>query len=331
MIQAWKHDGSSFQQIVDRHGPWSAMSIQLADGSFTRPEAPDRRLKRLLQYVSDVASKPLSECRVLDLACLEGHYGIEFAMHGAQSVCVEIREANLAKAAYAIHNLNLSNCLLVRDDVRNLSKEKYGVFDIIICSGILYHLQAADAAALVARLGECCSDVCVVDTYVATREDQHVTVQGRDFGGFVYREHEREASTAERIKDLWASVDNEVSFWFSPRDLVSMFRQAGFTSCVDVLLPTHPELSFDRRMFACIKGRPVQILTSPMSNALTYEHPRALDPFDLHPYQVRRSAAFKLAKRFLPQALKDAIKPTLRKAGLLKTDDEIFPASKGDR
>lgn len=301
------------------------MSIRLRDGRFTRAEAPDRRLRRLLQVASDLSHKPISECRVLDLACLEGHYGIEFSMHGARSVCVDIRDANLAKTAYAVDQLGLTNCDVYKDDVRNLSKETYGTFDIIICSGILYHLQGADAAALIARLGECCTGVCIIDTYVAAREAHRITIGEREYGGYVYKEHDAMASAADKVKDLWASIDNESSFWFAPRDVADLLHEAGFTSCVDVLLPTHPELTFDRRMFAAVKGERVSVLTSPMTETLSYERAPVMDFESLHPYQVKRSVSHRLAKAMLPQGVKNAIKPTLRKLGLLKTNDVVFP------
>ena len=98
----------SYGDIVEEHGPWTAMAIRMAPGQHTIEGAqPDRRLKRLLQTVTDSAKKPISELRVLDLACLEGHYAIEFASHGAEVVGIEIRDAHLAKARFIKNQLNL--------------------------------------------------------------------------------------------------------------------------------------------------------------------------------------------------------------------------------
>jgi hypothetical protein len=76
---------SDVEGIVREHGPWTAMAIKLADGSYTREPVPDYRLRRLVQVAQDMVGKPLAECRVLDLACLEGQYAIEFALHGAET------------------------------------------------------------------------------------------------------------------------------------------------------------------------------------------------------------------------------------------------------
>ena len=143
-----------YDRIVAEHGPWTAMAIDLGHGRSTRPPARDWRLRRIVQVASDLLGKPLSEATVLDLACLEGHYGIEFALHGANVVGIEIREANIVKARYAQQELGLKNITFIQDDVRNLSRAKLGGFDIVICSGILYHLDVPDVFEFVRRIYE---------------------------------------------------------------------------------------------------------------------------------------------------------------------------------
>jgi hypothetical protein len=324
-MKTWRHDGASFDDIVARHGPWSAMSIHLGDGRFTREPAVDHRLKRLVQVVSDLIDKPLAECRVLDLACLEGHYGIEFALHGARSVMVEIREPNLAKTAYAIHELGLGErCTLYQDDVRNLDRDRYGEFDVVVCSGILYHLRAEDASRLVRRLADCTRRLCIVDTQVAVRADDVARIGEREVGGFVYREHKPGASTADKIRDLWASIDNDDSFWFPPHELMTEFFEAGFTSVSEVTLPTQPDNTHDRRMYAAIKGRRARVMSSPMTDAITHVPGRLEDPDNLHDYQYDHGIAHRIGKRVLPQPVKDAIKPALRRLGVLRTSEDPF-------
>src|SRR4051812_49098104 len=91
----------AIEDIVQEHGPWTAMAIRLADGSYTREPAPDYRLRRLVQAAQDLVGKPLAQCRVLDLACLEGQYAIEFALHGAEALGIEGRAASVAKCEFA--------------------------------------------------------------------------------------------------------------------------------------------------------------------------------------------------------------------------------------
>ena len=76
--------------------------------------------------------------RVLDLACLEGMTAIEFAKRGATTVGVEIRDHHLDKARMVADALGLDKSSFSTDDIRNVTPDKYGTFDIVICSGILY-------------------------------------------------------------------------------------------------------------------------------------------------------------------------------------------------
>src|SRR5215467_1208208 len=109
----------SLDEIVHRYGEWTAMSIHLGDGRYTpMPVRPDKRLTRFLQIAADLVSKPLRDLRVLDLGCLEGHYALEFAMHGANVLGVEIREANIEKARFVQRHLGLSNVRFVQEDVK---------------------------------------------------------------------------------------------------------------------------------------------------------------------------------------------------------------------
>ncbi|MBI3796935.1 MAG: methyltransferase domain-containing protein, partial [Deltaproteobacteria bacterium] len=94
--------------------------------------------------MQDFLHQPLHNLRVLDLGCLEGMYALEFAQHGAQVLGIEGRLANIEKARFAKRVLGFSNCDFVQDDVRNLSLAKYGDFDVVLCCGILYHLDAPD-------------------------------------------------------------------------------------------------------------------------------------------------------------------------------------------
>lgn len=47
--------------------------------------------------IQDITQCDFKNLRILDLACLEGHYAIEFAMQGATVVGIEGRESNVQK------------------------------------------------------------------------------------------------------------------------------------------------------------------------------------------------------------------------------------------
>lgn len=309
------------QQIIKEHGPWTAMAIKLPDGTYTRVPAPDHRLRRILQVATDLTRKPLSQCRILDLACLEGHYGLEFALHGAEVVGIEGREASLAKCDFVKREHGLNRIEFFQDDVRNLSPEKYGMFDIIICSGILYHLPARDAWSLLRSIYDSCRGMVIIDTFIALSSRLTVDIDGSAYHGHIYREHGETDSEDQKQEKLWASLDNNASFWFTEASLMNLLAKAGFSSCFDVLTPTMPGNLRDRKTYVAVKGSRAEILSSDITNDQVHiDIPEGLNPrFD--PSQIHRGKIFATAKRLLPQPVKNAIKPVLRALRILPPDN----------
>ena len=234
-----------------------------------------------MQVASDIAARPLDSLRVLDLACLEGIHGIEFALHGAKVVGIEGREANLAKARFAKEALSLSNLDLVRDDVRNLSRERYGEFDVVLCLGILYHLDAPDAMELVRNVCEVCKRVAIFDTHFDTAGKDSYVWNGRAYRGGFWQEHEPGATEAQQLEKLWHSIGNSRSFVLTRASLQNLFRHVGFTSAYECLNPyeyIHPDwpspaaddrhvIEKDRTTFVAIKGQPQHVMSSPITHA----------------------------------------------------------------
>jgi hypothetical protein len=308
----------SIEEVRRQHGEWSAMSIHLGGDLYTLSPAPDGRLRRILQVACDLAGKPLDQLRVLDLACLEGHYGIELALHGAEVVGIELREANLAKARYVKDYLHLDRFTLHQDDVRNLSLEKYGQFDLVICSGILYHLDAPDVFHFIRSIFEVCTRLAIFDTQIALRPDETFVLDGETYHGLWYKEHDESADLATRLKDVWASVDNVRSFWFTPASLANYIARVGFTSFFECLNPDH-SLPEDRRAYVAIKGQAAKVMSSPLTASMPIS-PRPERQSPAGGPNVKHSSMFKLGKRLLPQSLKNAVKPALRLVRILPPD-----------
>jgi len=296
------------------------MSIKLPGGAHTREPAVDHRLKRILQVCGDVVGKLLSECRVLDLACLEGHYALEFAAHGSEVVGIEGRAASVAKCNFARDALGFQRAVFYQDDVRNLSVAKYGAFDIVICSGLLYHLPAHDAWALVRAMHDVCRGLVVVDTFIALSARVGVELDGWHYHGHVYGEHGADDPAEAKERRLWASLDNESSFWFTEPSLLNLFARAGYTSSLEVLVPTMPGNLRDRKTYVAIKGRPTRVLTSDETDRQPgVPAPEGANP-RMDPSQIPHGAIFSAAKRLLPQGVKDTIKPILRAVRVLPPD-----------
>jgi SAM-dependent methyltransferase len=202
-----------------------------------------QHLKRIVQIVADTAGKPIDEMRVLDLGCLEGLYAVEFALRGAEVVGIEGRETNLVKANFAKETLGLDRLSFALDDARKLSKEKYGEFDVALCLGLLYHLDAPDVFEFVERVAEVTRRVCIIDTHVSVKPDKSVSYKGHEYRGWAYREHEAQATNEQRAKALWSSLKDEFSFWLSRPSLYNLLLDSGFTSAYACHAPVAPEAS----------------------------------------------------------------------------------------
>ena len=272
------------EELRLKYGDW-AYDIPLPHEIWTggNLQKPHTRLKRILQIANDLSNKPLSACRVLDLGCLDGLFSIEFALHGATTVGVEIREANIQKALFCKEVLALDNLDFRQDDVRNVSLESYGKFDVIICSGILYHLPAFDAIDLVRKMFEMANRVVIIDTHVSLFPEEEIRFENDNYWGDSYREHSDGAPAEEKLKRLWSSIDNETSFWFTRPSLVNIISKAGFSSVYECFVPPTfiPSINFqnagirahDRCTFVAIKDKYFELNTSPAANNLWQEWP----------------------------------------------------------
>ena len=56
---------------------------------------------------------------------------------------------------------------MLEEDVRDAFVVAHGRFDVVLCLGILYHLDQPDVFRFLARLGELCDGLLILDTHVA--------------------------------------------------------------------------------------------------------------------------------------------------------------------
>jgi Methyltransferase domain len=251
--------------IKRKYGPWTAYNITLAPGVETAPEfaCAHLRLRRVVQTVADLSGKSWKKLRIIDLGSLEGIFALEFAAQGAQVVGIEGREANNARARFSAEALGLSNVSFATDDVRNLSLEKYGRFDVVLCSGILYHLPGEDGCRLLRSISEVCERLAIIDTHVGLHASRSFLWEGRTYRGLTYSEHSPQDSTDAKAVRAWASLDNNESFWFTKPSLLNLLRDVGFTSVSEVVRPLSFNDFADRFTFAALKGQPQRIVMSP--------------------------------------------------------------------
>ena len=245
---------------------WIAHQIRLPDSSSTigHQEGHSERVLRHIQLVADVLAKPLSQVRTLDLACLEGGFTFELAMHGAQAIGLEGRKENVDKCEAVRAKMGLSNCSFLQDDVRNLSKHKHGSFDVVLCLGILYHLTASEGVELLGRMYDVCQRAVIIDTHVALFGEEQVTIGLEPFSGRTYCEFPSNTPPERKQRALASSLDNDSSFWMTEESLCRCLKAAGFTSVMKVAIPPIPLNVNDRVTLVALKGNPVQLLSCDM-------------------------------------------------------------------
>jgi SAM-dependent methyltransferase/uncharacterized protein YbaR (Trm112 family) len=210
----------SARSIFDQCGPWQSQFVvegQTLGGPYNFPADP--RIRRLSAELS------LQDKRVLELGCLEGGHSLALSALGPRElVAVEGRPANYVRCCVIKNLFALDTVRFRLDDVRQVTPERYGTFDVVVAMGVLYHLP--DPHALLANLPRLADTVYLSTHYANDKHPQHSpeahleTPWGR-FRGKRYNEY----GLADPLSGL-----EEHSFWLRQDDLLEMCRRAGFST-----------------------------------------------------------------------------------------------------
>lgn len=107
-----------------------------------------------------------SAIRALDSACNEGWFAFEVAKLGAKEIVgFDAREVNIRKAQLVQAQIGAENISFHVDDIFNVSPERYGEFELVLCLGLMYHLENPMGA--LRRLRAVTREMLVIDTEVA--------------------------------------------------------------------------------------------------------------------------------------------------------------------
>jgi len=160
--------------------------------------------------------------------------------------------------------MGLRHVSIVRADVRRLSVEDYGFFNVVLALGILDRLDAPAVFDVAKRVGSVCTGFALIEARLAARSRATHVFDGITFRGSGQREHAAAASRAQRLAATDQSLDNDRSFLLTRASMLSLLVRSGFTSIGEAL---DPQASPDSPWFTAFKGRRVALLSAPHVNA----------------------------------------------------------------
>lgn len=254
---------------------WTAHNIRLAPDLETMPGraeliATDLRLHAIQRLLRSVYHGHVASKRVADLGCLEGGFSLAFAQEGCQVVGIEARHKNLDKAQLLKDHFELPNLEFRLGDVKDFTRERFGVFDVVLALGIFYHLD--QPAQWLKQVGAATSDVLFLETHYAPDAGADLTklkpgiahlsdIERHDAGGWTaegrwFFEYD---PSIDRESQLWASYSNHRSFWLTRPSVLRAIKHAGFDVVLEQLDYTadayvHFTQEFMRGLFVGIKS-----------------------------------------------------------------------------
>lgn len=229
-------------------------------------EANGPKVRRVMQLLRDLAGRPLDRLRILDLGCGEGVYAIEAALAGAQVVAIDARTERMRDGAAVAERHGIQGIEFRQEDARRVARATHGGFDSVLCLGLLYHLDAAEALDLLERIRGLCDGLLVIDTLIASEPEDTVELGRHTYRGRWVREHEDDDPEHVRRARVLRSIDTAVAFHFTRASLVDALRAVGFTSVLECHVPPEPEKAADRITLAAVPGEPVSIATYPKAD-----------------------------------------------------------------
>jgi 2-polyprenyl-3-methyl-5-hydroxy-6-metoxy-1,4-benzoquinol methylase len=252
-----------------------AIRLFAAKGAEAGPDAPQigrengLKVRRIMQITRDLSVKPFEALRILDLGCGEGVYAIEAGLRGAEVVAVDARDQRMSRGATCAARHGLENVRFIQEDVRRVTKETYGAFDVVLFLGLLYHLDAPDVFAVMENIAGLCSRLLVVDTLVSPAAETEAGWKGGIYPGQRFREHADEDTDEVRQSRVLKSIDNPLSFRFTRESLLRALHGSGFSSVLECRVPFEPGKADDRVTLAALRGTPVIVSTYPWVNGKT--------------------------------------------------------------
>lgn len=148
--------------------------VEIAPGVFT-----NARVHRIRNAVNLFFPGLLSLCggslrglRVLDVGCNCGGFSFMARKFGAEEVVgIDPRESNLKQAEAIRDELGLSGMRFERASVEDLVPERFGMFDVTLLMGIMYHLR--DPIGAIHKVSSVTRNLLMIDSHVHYSADSN--------------------------------------------------------------------------------------------------------------------------------------------------------------
>jgi SAM-dependent methyltransferase len=229
------------------------------------------KVRRIMQITKDLSVNDFSDISILDLGCAEGVYAIEAGIRGANVLAVDGRNYRLDWGKTIAEKLNLTNVKFLQEDVRSLTKEKFGRFDVVVFLGLLYHLDEPDLFNVLSTVYDMCNDFVIIDTQVSPQSVLSVSYKGNEYYGKKSRKHGDNDPPHVIQARVASSMDNVFSFKITKESLLRLLYDIGFTTVFECFIPPEPLKDRKRITLAAIKGSKVKISSYPWINELSEE------------------------------------------------------------
>jgi len=196
-------------------------------------------------------------------------YAIEAGLRGAEVVAVDARSQRMDEGRACAERHGLDNVRFLQQDVRRLTREHLGRFDVVYFLGLLYHLDETELLPVLEQVCDLCGHLLLIDTLISLEAPDAFEWGGEPYRGQRWREHGDTDPPEVRLARLLRSVDSPFAFRLSRESLLAALHRVGFTSVYECRVPFEPGKAPDRITLAACKGSPVRLSTYPWVNDRT--------------------------------------------------------------
>jgi SAM-dependent methyltransferase len=236
---------------LERFGTWM-YRFELPDGSVTPLhqsflEDVHKTRAAMIFPLLDQLVPDWSAVRCLDIACNEGFFSFEIAKRGAREVVgFDAHPAVIEKAEYIRSAKQHTNVAFSVFDLEQLGPEWKGRFEVVLCLGIVYHLE--NPIGCLRRVRSVTDKVCVIDTQLNRFSGEMETPEGR-------------ATSVQRRPSAMSLVDEPggelsgvqpVSLVPNHRAMLRILEAVGFSRVLQMMPPAdayEQYANFDRAIY----------------------------------------------------------------------------------